>query len=248
MNELTINGRFQGPDHMGNGGYVAGLLARPLGNQAQVRLHRPAPLDKPLPWRQSVNGHVRLWSNGRLLAEASPVFLGLSVPAPPPYTAVLAAQQEATYGHDHPFPDCFVCGPNRPHGDGLGLRPTYLPDYNLVAATWLPHESLANNSGLVASEYLWAALDCPGGLAAVWPRPRPILLGQITARVAAGIRPGERCLVLGWPISRQGRKHIVGSALLNENGQVFGRARAVWIEPDPFRSAARTEPSVNRLI
>ena len=37
MNKLTINGRFQGPDHMGNGGYVAGLLAQSLDNQAQVR-------------------------------------------------------------------------------------------------------------------------------------------------------------------------------------------------------------------
>jgi hypothetical protein len=144
MNELTINGRFQGPAHMGNGGYVAGLLAQPLGNQAQVRLHRPAPLDRPLHWQQAVSGHIRLCDGQALIAEASPVYLGLSLPPLPSYTAVLAAQQEAEYGRDHPFPDCFVCGPNRPAGDGLGLRPTYLPDYNLVAATWTPPAALAN--------------------------------------------------------------------------------------------------------
>jgi hypothetical protein len=231
MNPLTINGRFQGPAHMGNGGYVAGLLAQPLGNQAQVRLHRPAPLDRPLYWQQAVSGHIRLCDGEMLIAEAGPLYLGLSLPALPPYTAVCAAQREAEYGRDHPFPDCFVCGPNRPAGDGLGLRPTYLPGYNLVATTWTPPAALANGNGLIAAEFLWAALDCPGGMAAVWARPRPILLGQITARVTAGLRPGERCLVLGWPISREGRKHIVGTAVLNEHGEVYGRARAIWIEP-----------------
>jgi hypothetical protein len=237
MNQLTINGRFQGPTHMGNGGYVAGLLAQPLGNQAQVRLHRPAPLDRPLHWQQAVSGHIRLCDGQTLIAEASPVYLGLSLPALPSYTAVLAAQRETEYGRDHPFPDCFVCGPNRPAGDGLGLRPTYLPDYDLVAAAWTPPAALANGQGRIAAEFLWAALDCPGGLAAVWQRPRPILLGQITARVVPTLCPGERCLVLGWSIGRQGRKHIVGTAVVNECGEVYGRARAVWIEPDPSRQS-----------
>jgi hypothetical protein len=198
-------------------------------------LHRPAPLDRPLHWQQAVSGHIRLCDGQTLIAEASPVYLGLSLPALPSYTAVLAAQQTAEYGRDHPFPDCFVCGPNRSAGDGLGLRPTYLPDYDLVATTWTPPAGLTNGNGRIAAEFLWAALDCPGGLAAVWRRPRPILLGQITARVAGDLRPGERCLVAGWPISRQGRKHIVGTAVLNEDGEVYGRARAVWIEPDLSR-------------
>jgi hypothetical protein len=235
MNKLTINGRFQGPDHMGNGGYVAGLLARPLGNQAQVRLHRPAPLDRPLRWQQALSGHIRLCDGAALIAEASPVYLGMSLPVLPSYAVVVAAQQEAEYGRDHPFPDCFVCGPNRPAGDGLGLRPTYLSDYNLVAAPWTPPAALANGDGRIAPEFLWAALDCPGGMAAVWQRPRPILLGQITARVASGLRPGEHYLVVGWPIDRQGRKHIVGTAVVNERGEVYGRARAIWIEPDLSR-------------
>jgi hypothetical protein len=231
MNELTINGRFMGPPTMGNGGYVAGLLARPLGNQAQVRLHRSVPVDRPLRWQQAVSGQIRLCDGAALIAEANPAYLGMSIPRRPAYAAVAAAQQAQPYGSDHPFPDCFVCGPNRSGGDGLGLQPIYLPQYDLVAATWLPDESLANGEGLVAAEFLWAALDCPGGMAAVGQRPRPILMGQMTARVTEGIRAGERCLVLGWLIDRQGRKHIVGTALFNENGDVCGRACAIWLEP-----------------
>jgi hypothetical protein len=232
MNELIINGRFMGPPDMGNGGYVAGLLGRHLDNAAQVTLRRPVPLQQPLCWQQLANGNIHLWADGAaLIAQASPVYLGLSVPTPPLYTAVAAAQQAQLYGHDHPFPNCFVCGPNRSASDGLGLQPTYLPQHRLLAATWQPDPSLANGDGLVASEFLWAALDCPGGIAAVQSRPRPILLGQITARVQMGIRPGERCLVLGWPITRQGRKHIVGTALFNEAGEIYGRARSIWIEP-----------------
>jgi hypothetical protein len=231
MHELTINNRFVGPSHLGNGGYVAGLLARRLDNAAQVTLRRPTPLQRPLQRQRLVNGHIRLYDGETLIAQASPVHLSLSAPKPPPYTAVVAVQQAQAYGHDHPFPDCFVCGPNRTAGDGLCLRPIYLPEHGLAASTWLPDASLANGDGLVAPEFLWAALDCPGGIAAAHPHPRPILLGRLTARVQMGLRPGARCLVIGWPITRQGRKHIVGTALFDEHGALYGRARAIWIEP-----------------
>jgi hypothetical protein len=41
--------------------------------------------------------------------------------------------------------------------------------------------------------------------------------------------------VIGWHISSEGRKHEAGTALFDEDGELCGRAKAVWIEP-----AART--------
>jgi hypothetical protein len=54
----------------------------------------------------------------------------------------------------------------------------------------------------------------------------------MAARVdmGGGIRPGERCVVIGWPISRDGRKHYVGTALFSESGTLCGQAKATWIE------------------
>jgi hypothetical protein len=45
---LTIEGRFNGPEGSGNGGYTCGLLARELDGEAEVTLRRPPPLDRPL--------------------------------------------------------------------------------------------------------------------------------------------------------------------------------------------------------
>ena len=46
---------------------------------------------------------------------------------------------------------------------------------------------------------------------------------------------GESCTLIGWQISRSGRKREAGTAIFDGKGQLCGRARALWIEP---RSAA----------
>ena len=52
MSMLTIERRFCGPPASGNGGYVAGLLARELGGSVcEVTLLAPPPLDRPLEMR-----------------------------------------------------------------------------------------------------------------------------------------------------------------------------------------------------
>ena len=65
---------------------------------------------------------------------------------------------------EHPFPACFSCGIARPGSDGLGLRPGLLPGREgVTAASWRPDGSLADAAGQVRPEFVWAALDCPGG-------------------------------------------------------------------------------------
>jgi hypothetical protein len=100
-------------------------------------------------------------------------------------------------------------------------------------APWTPDPSVASAGGTVRPEVVWAALDCPSGLAAAeaarLPADTSILLGRMTASLAAPPRAGDRCRVLAWPGGRDGRKLAASSALLGPGGQVLAAARTVWV-------------------
>jgi len=80
---------------------------------------------------------------------------------------------------------------------------------------------------------VWAALDCPSGLAAAdaagLPDGTMILLGRMAADLAVPPRPADRCRVVAWPVGRDGRKLAAGSALLGASGEVLAAARTTWI-------------------
>jgi hypothetical protein len=88
-----------------------------------------------------------------------------------------------------------------------------------VAAPWIPERSLAENSGDVRLEHCWAALDCPGYFAI--GDGEVAVLGRIAGHVGRLARVGERCVVTGWPIGKQGRKLFAGTALFAE-GRLCG--------------------------
>jgi hypothetical protein len=118
-------------------------------------------------------------------------------------------------------------------GDGLRILPGPVPRRSLVAAPWTPDPSVAGPEGQLRDEVVWAALDCPGGLAALEaaavPAGRGVLLGQMTARLAARPRVGTEYRVVAWPAGREGRKLTAGSAVLGPGGEVLAAARALWI-------------------
>ena len=131
------------------------------------------------------------------------------------------------------FPGCFVCGPARAAGDGLRVFPGRVPGRALWAAPWTPDETVVGADGRVRPEVLWAALDCPSGIAAAEAAPVPAgtaaVLGRMTATVRGRPRPGDRCRVVAWPLAGDGRKLHAGSALLGPDGEVLAAARTVWI-------------------
>jgi hypothetical protein len=107
---------------------------------------------------------------------------------------------------------------------------------------------VAGADGRVAPEIVWAALDCPSGIAAAEAADLPggtaVLLGRMTASVAVPPRPGEECRVVAWPGSRDGRKLTAFSALLGPGGEVLASALAVWLTvPRPAASPA-TGPAI----
>lgn len=230
---VTIPARFNGPDHSGNGGYVAGMLAAALGANGPVTstLRQPPPLDVPLSWEHA-GGTVRLLTaGGAVIGDAVPGTFVRDAPGPVTATeadAGLAAYQGFTH---HPFDRCFTCGTARSEGDGLRLFTGPIGD-GRTAARWAPHQSFGGADGALDMPTTWAALDCPGGWAADFTR-QTMVLGRMTAEVIRRPRAGEVCHAVGVLSAHEGRKFVTATALFSTEGELLGRAEQVWIEIDP---------------
>jgi hypothetical protein len=228
--ELLIDPRFCGPSESANGGYTCGLVANALGQPAEVTLRRPPPLGRPLRLEKREDWAVLL-DGDQLVAEGRLAPVDLEAPDPVSYEdAELAARSYAGFER-HAFPACFVCGPEREPGDGLRIFAGPVRGRELVAAPWVPDDSLAGADGLVRPEFVWAALDCPGVFALGFPSLGETVLGRLTAELHAPVRAGERYVVSGWALGRDGRKLYAGTALTDAAGELCGLARATWIMP-----------------
>jgi hypothetical protein len=178
-------------------------------------------------------GRLRLLQGDTLIAESEPARLDLEIPEPPDFDTAVKASRGYIGFADHHFGGCFVCGPDRAESDGLRIFAGNVSGRAVVAAPWTPDETVADENGLVEPEFLWAALDCPGYFALHTDRaPSLMLLGRFEAQVTPGLTAGERCIVVGWDLGREGRKHFAGTALFAATGCLIGKARAVWIAVD----------------
>ena len=233
--EVVIDRRFRGPPESANGGYACGTLATRLDQDAaiEVTLRAPPPLDTPMRVEPSATG-VGLLAGETLIAEALPA----DEPAaeiPAPVSSEEAAQ--ASHGSltdDHPFPGCFVCGPDRAGADGLGVLCGPVPgrERELIAAPFATDKWMAGPDGAVRPELVWAALDCPSGISSLVLREEMgiSVLGRLTAHLREPIEIGPTYPVIGWPIERDGRKYHAASAVLSPEGEPLAIARATWIE------------------
>lgn len=230
---VEIKRRFHGPSASGNGGYSCGLVGSFIDGPAAVRLRIPPPLDAEMTVRRK-GEDVELFHLGELVATGRPVTLDLDIPQPPDFAGAQAASRRYRGFDSHFYPSCFVCGPERAHGDGLRIFAGPLdsgvgPD-GMVAAAWVPDESLTDAGGRVLEEYLWAALDCPGAYAFPEPATGAILLGELAVSISESVAAGEKCVVIGWQISHEGRKHYTGTALFSESGSCCAVGYATWFE------------------
>jgi hypothetical protein len=254
MTELTIPGRFRGPARSGNGGWTCGSLAEQVPSTAelptvQVTLRSPPPLETALPVRQLAADHpdnprgqavTVLLGGDTLVAEALEVDDELAT-----VEQVDEPTAAEVMGHypglrNHPFPGCFVCGPDREPGDGLRIFPGPVPGRGgTVASLWTPAASLAVSGDLVDTGVervdtatAWAALDCVGG----WSEDlegRPMVLGRMTCRVDALPVVGEEHVVVGQLRGSEGRKSFTASTLYDSDHRVVATAEHVWLAIDP---------------
>jgi hypothetical protein len=171
------------------------------------------------------DGDRRLLLDGvTLVAEAGPADLAVgAVPRVSLEEASVATTRYAGYD-EHPFPECFVCGPARELSDGLRIfaGPVHGQE-SVVAAPWRACD--------VTPEIVWAAIDCPGAFAVGASGRGEMVLGRMTARIERLPLDGERCIALGWPLGEDGRKLSAGTALLTEESEVLATACQVWIVP-----------------
>lgn len=245
---LVIPARYCGPTSSGNGGYTAGLLAERFAHHpspapdcpvVEVTLRKPPPLETDLRVEHLLDAPVtRLLDGETLVAEARCTDEELQPVDEVPVGVATEAMHAYAGLRSHPFPRCFACGPAREEGDGLRIFPGPVGD-GRVASTWVPHESLAEASDLldpgvqrVGLGTTWAALDCVGG----WTTDlegRPMVLGQIAARVDALPVVGEPHVVVGAELRTDGRKTFTASTIYDSDGRIVARARHTWIEIDP---------------
>jgi hypothetical protein len=229
---LSIDRRFRGPPESGNGGWTCGALAELVGGRVEVTLRSPPPLDTELEV-EVAGDRVRLHHGHLLVAEAEPASGELRWPPfVGPSDAVAASARFAGHLH-HAFPSCFTCGTARAEGDGLRIFAGPVEDRpELVAATWTPSPSVADERGLVGEPVIWAALDCPS----VWPYlgdGTVALLGRMTAVVSRRPVAGETYVVVGAGTGSDGRKRFASAALFTGAGERVAVSRTTWITVDP---------------
>lgn len=101
----------------------------------------------------------------------------------------------------------------------------------MLAGVWTPHANFAGPDGLVTSEIVWAALDCPGWYAWLVREAHSAgLVGTMTGEVVRCPRVGEPHIVMAWPIEGgTGRKRYCGVAMFTADGECLARGRQVWI-------------------
>jgi hypothetical protein len=213
--ELVIDPRFRGPDASGNGGYTCGRIAAFVDAPAEVTLRLPPPLGRAL---RVDDG--RVLDGGDVVAEFASAEVDVDVPEPPSWEDAVDAQRPDV---DSPFPHCFVCGYKRAQDDGLHIHAGPWRD-GAVAGVWVPRPDT------VGEEFVWSALDCPGAYSVMASGRGVVVLGRLAARVVRVPEPGEHCIVLGWPLGSQGRRHLAGTAVFADR-ELVGVASAVWIEP-----------------
>jgi hypothetical protein len=224
---IVIARRFNGPPGSGHGGYSAGCAGTLVDAPAvEVTLRRPPPLETPLAVVRA-DGGAALADDAGVVAEARPAELSLSGPAPASVDEATAAAARFVWAHDHPFPTCFGCGPERDPADALCLYTGPVGD-GRFAVPWTPPRWAGD--GVVAPLFAWAALDCPSAAPVQGTTTSPVVLGRFTVALEQPIEVGAPHVIQSWLERSDGRKRHTAVALFTASGERRACARAVWLE------------------
>ena len=230
MSTVRIEWRFRGPLETrqwrlcrgaGRRGLSAGLIA-------PSRCSRSPPIDKDLTLQTDDTSATMFKAMMyRRLRASQRADRDRRASLPPTRWPRHRTRSRALPGSPTTLPGLLRCGPERRGRRRHANLPGALHDKDhRVAATWTRTKSVTGDDGPgSAPTFLWAALDCPGLFRRPRTRPDLALLGRMSAVLHRRRQAGEPLIVTGWPIGSEGRKHQVGSALHDANGQI-GRRRA----------------------
>jgi hypothetical protein len=231
---IIVPPRFSGPPSVGNGGYCCGLVAATLAGSSAVEctIRKPIPVGRELVLRLEP-GRTKLFDGEELVIEGVSSEFTIECPFPVTFAEADAAAKRSPAFQNHPFPTCFVCGPQRPDQDGLRVYPGPVESQegfpNLYAAPWVPALEFAEQSGTVRAEIIWAALDCPTGFAAGFPYEGKLVTGRLAVKLLRPVTAGEECVLMSWSLGSNGRKCHSAAVLVNSLGLPCAEAKATWI-------------------
>ncbi|XDD49649.1 hypothetical protein AB3N59_14790 [Leptospira sp. WS92.C1] len=242
---MSISSKYCGPPLSGNGGFSAGSAAQKLNSLSSiVKIKAPVPLNSELQVNFDPDFYSALIdiSSGVVAVEAEPApDFKLDLPKPMSQEIIMQASKDYLGFIKHPFPSCFVCGPERKDKDGMRIfsgKVTDQPGFkHLHGANWDPWRELGDESGFVRKEIVWAALDCPGGFAVSTEDPQMIVLVKLTGRILSSIRVEESYRILSWEIHRNRRARTAGTAIFQSQDDVcVAYSEGVWMIPGNWNS------------
>lgn len=239
---VRVHDRYRGFPGLAMGGVSGGLLARHLGAEAEVAFRRPIPTGEPLEVATAEDA-VELRLDGEVAAVATRTAVDVDFPEPVSPAAAAAATRSYRGHREHPYPECFSCGPGRDAGDGLRVFPGPVDDGpgpagegSRVAAAWTPHPALGGADGSLPVEYVWAAVDC----ASIWPlveatpadSPHHVVSGRLAVRVDGPVRAGEPNVVEAWPLASRTERRLAAAVVRDGAGEVRAVARHTLVVTD----------------
>lgn len=212
---------------------MCGVVAARLGPAATVNLRNPPPLNRPLEVKRLGRGLVALLDGEKVIAEGTPAVAEIEIPTPVSVSEAEAAACRYPGLVKHPFPRCFGCGPQRAEGDGLRIFPGQVARQGVLAAPWIPSASIGDADGRVPPEFVWAAVDCPGGWALIVNAAPDAEEGMVTGQMAVTVNHPVECgapyVVVAWPIGSEGRRLYAGTAIFSADGELCAGAKATWV-------------------
>jgi hypothetical protein len=224
---VVIDPRFNGPPASGHGGYSCGCAAALIdGPAAEVTLRRPPPIGVELDVEPDGDA-VSLLHDGALVASARPASVDVGGPPPAGLEEAATASTRFAWQHDHPFPTCFGCGPERDPADALCLFCGPVGD-GRFAVPWTP--AAWTGEHFADPLFVWAALDCPSSAPTHETIEGPVVLGRLTAVLERPVEVGAPHVIQSWLEGTDGRKRHTAVALYTAGGERCAAARAVWVE------------------
>jgi hypothetical protein len=232
--KILVASRFCGPPTSGNGGYSSGLVAQLVPSPAECTLRKPIPIERELRAETRVDGGAVLLDGEEVVIDAAALIGDFEVPRsfPLEYASKIDSREMSPAFHNHPFPTCFTCGPERNEGDGLRIFPSPIRSSTseFWVSLWTPSAEFADASNSVRPEIVWAALDCPTGFAAGFPYEGTLVTGRLGVAIDKPVIAGEQHVIVSRKSGAEGRKHHAVAALYGPSGELRARARATWIK------------------
>ena len=148
-------------------------------------------------------------------------------PEPVDPATAAAASERFAWQHDHPFPTCFGCGPERDPADALCLFCGPVGD-GRFAVPWTPPAWTGDARGRPAVRLGGARLPQLG--AGARHDRGPVVLGRFTVALEGPIAVGAPHVIQSWLEREDGRKRHTAVALFTAGGERRACGRAVWVE------------------